>query len=234
MDLSYGQNASKFGHADYYGNKAAGRSIKDIYDYVTRNQYVLAENNRFGGVDGLSDEIARDYRAYEAQEAQKQQAERARQEEQRRAQEASQRQIMEERSNLEVDVKQPNAESYIKLNFERPSYERDSSNVNVNQSTSPVNPFDSDIYGSSQKYTDSRSRYRPSRNQDDGGNSYDLNLRRNAKEKSSNWMKLQERRDQRAKSRPNFDYTQQERLVPKGYSFGQNQGDDESYIRSAY
>ena len=55
-DLSYGQNA-KFGHADYYGNKAAGRSIKDIYDYVTRNQYVLAENNRFGGVDGLSDEI---------------------------------------------------------------------------------------------------------------------------------------------------------------------------------
>ena len=225
MNLSYGNSAEKFGHADYYGNKAAGRSIKEIYDYVTRNQYALAERNRFGGADGLSDMIARDYQAYQAQEAQKQQAERARQEEQRRAQEESQRQIMEERSNLEVDVKQPSAESYIKLNFQRPEY---GSNTNtVNQGVKTVNSFEPD------PYTDQRSRYRSTRSQG-GGSNYDLDLRRNAKEKSSNWMKLQERRDQRAASRPSYASSQQERLVPKGYSFGQKEEDDQSYIRSAY
>ena len=218
MNLSYGQNASMFGHADYYGNKASGRSMQEIYDYVNRNQFSLAERNRYGGADGLSDLIARDYQTYQAQERQRQEeaqrkqkieAERASQEAQRRAQEESQRKIMEERGNLEV--KQPNAESYIKLNFERPSYERDSGSVDANQSTSPINPFESDIYSASKKYTDSRSRYRVPRNQDSSSSSYGLDLRRNAKEKSSNWMKIQKRRDERAGSRASYASSEEQK-----------------------
>ena len=204
MDLSYGNNASKFGHADYYGNKAAGRSIKDIYDYISRNQYALSSGNRFGGADGLSDQIARDYQAYEAQERQKQEAERARQEEQRRAQEASPRKIMETRGTTEPQpTRQPSSQSYIKLNFGRPA--------DLVGSSESADPFSSDTFSVTRDFLkEKRSQFRPTSRKSENDSSgesqgYGLDLRRSAKEKSSNWMKLQDRRYQRAADREDFN-----------------------------
>ena len=198
MDLSYGNSAIKFGHADYYGNRNSGVSIKDLYNYVNRNQHMMSEGNRWGGADGLSDEVRRDYQNWEREETRKRDEERRRQEEQRRAQEESQRRIMETRANERPapdDTIQPKAESYIKLNFSRPEY--------GSERSSTVSSFDPYAAYNREKTSESRS-YVPSYSRGDGEEGragYGLNLRRNAKEKSSNWLKLQDRREQRMADR---------------------------------
>ena len=206
MDLSYGGNPNKFGHADYYGNKNAGVSIKELYDYVNRNQGSLYEGNRYGGYAGLSDEVRRDYQNWEQEQQRKQEEERRRQEEQRRAQEESQREIMATRANAEPEsseTKQPRAESYIKLNFGRPS-----DLVGGNEDASP---FASDTFSVTRDFLkEKRSQFRPTsrkakNDSDTESKGYGLDLRRSAKEKSSNWMKLQDRREQRASDREAFN-----------------------------
>lgn len=204
MDLSYGNSASKFGHADYYGNRNSGVSIQDLYNYVNRNQHMMSDGNRYGGADGLSDEVRRDYQNWERDQQRKQEEERRRQEEQRRAQEASQREIMESRANAEPEeTRQPRAESYIKLNFGRPA--------DLTGGDEGASPFDSDTFSVTRDFLkEKRSQFRPAsrtsnNDSDDESRSYGLNLRRNAKEKSNNWMKLQDRRDQRAADRESFN-----------------------------
>ena len=203
MRLDYGGNPNKFGHADYYGNKNAGVSIKELYDYVNRNQHNLYEGNKYGGYAGLSDEVRRDYQNWEREEKRKQEAERRRQEEQRRAQEASQREIINTRANAEpepTETMQPRAESYIKLNFTQPTYGGNDSSSSA--SPNPYTPYTRNTL------EEQRSRFRPTSRSSQSGSSdsdYGLDLRRSAKEKSSNWMKLQDRREERKADRESFN-----------------------------
>jgi hypothetical protein len=56
MNTSYGAS-NKFGHADYYGNLAAGMSNQAILDWINSNQGQL-NSKRFQGPDELVSQIA--------------------------------------------------------------------------------------------------------------------------------------------------------------------------------
>jgi len=76
-DLSYGMSPSHFGHLDYYGNSAAGMSIRDQLNFLNSNMGVLRGVNVPGG-GGVYDLMMKDLRDEDARNktlaAQKEQA----------------------------------------------------------------------------------------------------------------------------------------------------------------
>lgn len=184
MRTDYGGNPHVFGHQDYEGAKRDGRSIKDIYNYINSNQGSLYEGNRYGGYAGLSDQIRNEYRDWERQDA-----ERRYKETQAREAAARKQREADEKAKADAEAaKQKEAEqiansksggaskSYISLNFDAPSYERN---------TGEMEQFNSDF---ASKYLENkRSSISSGRKKSDSD--YGLNLRREAKDRSNSWLK---------------------------------------------
>jgi hypothetical protein len=91
MNTSYGQS-NRFGHADYYGNLAAGKSNQDILNWINSNQGQL-HSDRFG-----AGELVSQITAAAAQERQMAQAE-----VQRRAEIARQEQLQREAEERQAE-----------------------------------------------------------------------------------------------------------------------------------